>query len=545
MLISKIQTHKFNLLFNLNLILTSLSVLLFTYSMLKFAQSELRFDDFGLFSFFPLNYFIAIFTLTISFIISLYIYPKSGYLLIFQTLELISFLFLAPLLVEGTPRFTSSFIIGGEIDYVLRNSFLDPELIGYHNWPGAEIFGATFILLTNSSLDVLLSFTPFISQIIYFFIVYSLFNKVFNNIKVWVSCWVFFISNWLNQDYFSPQNMAFFLYLIILFFLFKLVIENKHKMENKFNIIITFLALVTTHVLTPFILLLNMLFVTLINGMRKSNNKFLSLVFVLFIIYLSWEVYGAVFMFPKLIHSLIGAVDLELTREATENRISSGSSQHLYVVQFRIFNAFLLYLAALIGLISRFKEIKDVIPFTMILLITSTLGLFGAGGYGGEILIRIMLFSLIPLSYFIAQNYDNKLTKIVLIIFLIVSPFFHIIGHYGSETIDYTAPDDLKGANFFFAHAPLNDSSITCHFDELRAIKYIEKFKQYDFNSFTTGDDSGTQNNYIWLTRRSEKVVTFLEYNPKPYYETVSSLNLDPLYNKIYSSKNFKVYLET
>jgi hypothetical protein len=464
----------------------------------------------------------------------------------FQTLELISFLFLMPLLVEGTTRFDSSFTVGGEIDYILRNSFLNAELVRYHNWPGAEIFGASFILLTNLSLDTLLSFAPFISQIIYFIIIYPLFTIVLNdNIKVWISCWIFFISNWLNQDYFSPQNVAFLLYLIILFFFFKLILENKHRAENKFNIIVIILALVTTHILTPFILLLDALSITLMNKMSKLNTKFFSLTFVIFIIYLSWEVYGANFMFPKIINLLQDALNFELTKAGAVNRISSGSDQHLHIVQFRIYNALLLYLIAFIGLVSGIKHLKNVVPSIMILLMISSLGLFGAGGYGGEIIIRIVLFSLIPLSYFAAQNFDKKITKVILIIFLVVSPLLHLVGHYGSETIDYTAPDDLKGAKFFFTHAPLTSSAIKCPFDELKAIKYIEKFKLYNSYSSITKDDSGNQNNYLWLTRRSREVATFLDNDPNTYREMVSSLNFDPLYNNIYSSRNFEVYLES
>jgi hypothetical protein len=33
---------------------------------------------------------------------------------------------------------------------------------------------------------------------------------------VWLSCWIFYIANWVGQDYFSPQAFAYLQYLLLL-----------------------------------------------------------------------------------------------------------------------------------------------------------------------------------------------------------------------------------------------------------------------------------------------------------------------------------------
>jgi len=507
-----VQNRKFyNLLHPLSSTLTLISLLLFSYSMFKSIQNELHFGNLGLFSFLPLTYFFSIVTLTISFLISLYLHPKTKFLLMLQCFGLISFLFLMPLIVEGTVRFNSSFVIGGEIDYLLRNSFLNSEIVRYNNWPGADIFGASFVLITNININKLLLFTPYVSQIICFLIIFSFFNIIFNGgRKLWLSCWIFFIGNWLNQDYYSPQNMAFLLYLVFLLLMFKLIIKNINHVSNKLSIFIVFLSIVTTHALTPFIAILHMLSVQIIEKTHKINkNNFLLLLFFMFIIYSAWQILGAHSMFSKVLTELQYS-DLKFTSGAAINRISTGSASHLFIALFRTYFGLSFYLLAFIGIISSIKQVKDAIPSIMILFVITTSGLLVAGGYGGEIVIRILLFGLIPLSYFISQNLEKKHTTLILIIFLIVSPFLHIIGHYGSETIDYTAPDDLKGANFFFTHTTLNDSSIRCYSDSLSSSAYIEKFKSYDSLSYPLEHNSQTQNNYIWLTRRSDEAATFI-----------------------------------
>lgn len=544
------KTYKLNnSSLKIGIILNVISVSLFFFSILQSNSEGLNFYPFGLFSCLSSTYFAATFLLFISFLISLYSSKKSTFLLIIQTLELILFLFLTPLLLEGTPRFNSSFIIGGEIDYIIRHEFLNPQVVRYHNWPYTVILGTFIILVTNLNLENLLAFVPFFSQIAYFTVLLSLFKILFDDTKkTWVACWIFFISNWLNQDYFSPQNMAFFLYMIILFLILKTVNENKHNSQMKFLIILSFIAMVGSHVLTPFILILNIFAIIFVNRFFKFNNNTnsLSLLLLLFIIYLSWQLYGADFMFSKIIRILSNNIYLDTTYEATINRITSGSEHHLFISRFRVYYAILLYILAFLGAfyVLIVQQKRNFIPYLMVSLVASSIGLFCAGKYGGEIIIRIMLFSLIPISYFIAQNMDNKFLEVLLILFLIISPILHIVSHYGNETIDYTAPDDIKGAKFFFTHTQLNNSSISCIADSLSSIKYVENYKHYDLYSPLDKSNTKIQNHYIWLTRRGEQVSTFQKNDFESYKILVISLNNNYSYNKIYSSKHFHVYTE-
>jgi hypothetical protein len=455
--------------------------------------------------------------------------------------------------------------MGGEVDYIVRNGYLAPDLLRYCNWPAIDILGAFIVNLTGLDIISLLSYTPLASQIIYMLVAFCIFNRIFaNKKKVWVSTWIFIMANWLNQDYFSAQNGAFIIYITILFCLLLLLItQHKNKSFLKLTISVLMCSLVTYHILTPFVLLLNLFALYIISKFIKvalnSNSSILafiskfveltpnfnSLIIVLIVLYVSWQVYGADYMMPTIIRNLQNSLQSQDVATSSASLMSAGSIDHIKVAYFRLFCAVLLYLMSAFGAFHLFivKGKESSVSVMLLILMISCLGMFASGGYGGEILIRVLLFSLLPISYFISQNIDSKYLIVFLIIFLIAFPVFHITSRYGNEQVDYTSPADIDGSNFFFKYVPQH-SGILSPGNELFGSKLIEMYTRFPYkgnNSFSYSEL--TSNLYFCISNKEEQYERFFMSDlDKQNYEGFKS-SLDR-YNKIYTSRPFCLYVD-
>ena len=104
------------------------------------------------------------------------------------------------------------------MDYILRHGAVDPMInvsAIYHNWPG---FFAGSALLTafagRENLLTIASWAPFAFNLMNLVVLRFVLRGLTQDKRlVWLSLWFFFLINWVGQDYFSPQAMAYVLYL--------------------------------------------------------------------------------------------------------------------------------------------------------------------------------------------------------------------------------------------------------------------------------------------------------------------------------------------
>jgi hypothetical protein len=521
--VKSIQSYKhFEVDSKVNLLVTIFSFWLFLFSIIRAKSSGLIFGDLGLFSVLPPEYFISICLLTFSFVFSLCKSERNQKILGIQILMLTIILVSTPILLEGSPRFHSSLKAGGEIDYLVRHTFLAPGSIRYNNWPSLDILGAILTVITDIDVTTLLLFSPLCSNILYLLIVFTLFSKTLDdNLKVWLASWIYVLLNWLNQDYFSPQNAAYIIYLLfILVFYFSIYKKSGVSIRILYPILI--ISLVTYHLLTPSVLILNLIPFVLISRLKqfpslssiiKDIKKIpsINLLFLLLIVvFLSWQMYGANSMLPKIIHSLRDSLHSNNAISSTKSLMTRGSQNHEMITAFRMNFAMLINFIAFIGAFHLFfiEKKRTFFSITMAAIMCTNLGLVFTGGYGGEILIRIMLFSLLPLSFFIAQNVNTKSLKLCLVIFILICPLVNIITRYGSERIDYVPLSDIKGSDFFFDHVKFN-STILDVYDTLQMIKYIEKYHHSSYTP-TMPQFKSQHSQYIWITWFNTHIGDFL-----------------------------------
>ena len=167
-------------------------------------------------------------------------------------LQLVTFLALihaTPAVLYGTLRYSWAWKHVGIVDFILRHGHVDPMISVsaiYHNWPGFFAGGALLTALAGREhLLTIASWAPLAFNLMNLVVLrFALRGLTQNKRLVWLSLWLFFLINWVGQDYFSPQAMAFVLYLacigmlirgikgwqaVALFSLFAAVIAASHQ----------------------------------------------------------------------------------------------------------------------------------------------------------------------------------------------------------------------------------------------------------------------------------------------------------------------------
>jgi len=174
-------------------------------------------NDLGLVSVLPKAMLAALLLVTTSFCICLHRRELSEPLLALHLLALVVMLYAIPPLVEEVPRFAVTWRHIGVAEAISRTHEVDPTIDAYFNWPG---FFALSAFVTNvSGLDAtsLAAWTPVALNVLYLGPLLLLLREVTDDRRVvWLGLLIFYLADWIGQDYFSPQGLNYFLYLVIL-----------------------------------------------------------------------------------------------------------------------------------------------------------------------------------------------------------------------------------------------------------------------------------------------------------------------------------------
>jgi hypothetical protein len=174
--------------------------------------------DLGLISVMPAISLALLALLTISFAASLHRRPLHPWIPLLHMAVLLLMLYGVTALVEPQPRFQSVYRHAGIIDYIMTNRSVDPGVDAYFSWPGFFTLGAivTKVAGFHSALSYaawgtlafnVLALPPLL----------AIFSWASDDPRVpWLGVWVFYSSNWVGQDYVSPQAVGFLLWLSML-----------------------------------------------------------------------------------------------------------------------------------------------------------------------------------------------------------------------------------------------------------------------------------------------------------------------------------------
>jgi hypothetical protein len=109
----------------------------------------------------------------------------------------------------------------GVVDYIQRQGAVDsiaPAFAPYSHWPG--FFAGVALIADIAGIRDLATpalWAPTAFNLLYLAILPMIYRSFTDDRRVvFGACWVFICGNWIGQDYFSPQALAYLFYLILL-----------------------------------------------------------------------------------------------------------------------------------------------------------------------------------------------------------------------------------------------------------------------------------------------------------------------------------------
>lgn len=393
-------------------------------------------DDLGLISVLPPAFYVAFALLTAGFCLALCRRPLRGVVLLFHVGILIMMLYGTPALVEQTPRFAVTWRHLGLTDYIFHTGNVLPKFNAYFNWPGLFAVSAFFTRIAGlSTLIGLAAWANVFFNLLYLAPLALIYRSATHDARVlWIGLWIFYLANWVGQDYFSPQGFTYFPYLVIaasLLTWFGGSVAHPISLAPVFNrirqraprlaswvegsaraeasvptnpwqrvaimaaVIVMFAAMVPSHQLTPFAAVLCVSALAVLNRIAPRRLPILLLA-----ILVAWSIFMATNYFAGHTESLVssvGAVHNNVQRGVV-HRVK-GSSEHQIVVEARLFMTALIVLLALAGVARR--VVAGYRDLSMALLAAAPAPLLLAQ-YGGEMFLRVYFFMLPGLAFFVA-----------------------------------------------------------------------------------------------------------------------------------------------
>jgi hypothetical protein len=463
-----------------------------------------RMNDLGLISVFSPVTFIALVMMLISFALSLR-QPRAPILLL-HLLLLIFMFYGVTTLVEQAPRFSVLYRHAGYTEYILRTGTVDPELDAYFNWPGFFILAAFFTQVAGySSILGYAVWAPVFLNLLYMGPMYVIFTSFTSEKRtVWLALWLFALTNWIGQDYFSPQGFDFFLYLVIIAILVRwfaftrpeqalevvdskgqawrrwlrlrgltkrlfiwlrtpdtLTIRTPATARQRVGLLIVIFAifafLVSSHPLTPFFVIASVAALVIFRrispwwlpvALAIMTGTWIILMTQPFLVgHLNWVTGG------------LGAI-INAFSSNVSSRVS-GSPLHNLSVKIDLLLTALVWGLALVG--ACYRLLRGYHDLSLLLLAVAPFPMLVAASYGGEMLLRIYLFALPPMVFFVASLFysrpitlprPSRRTTGAMTVATIVLLVAFLFTRYGNERMDYMTYAEVDGTRYLYSIAP-------------------------------------------------------------------------------------------
>ncbi len=475
-------------------------------------------NDLGLVSILPVSTYLALLILTVSFCWTVAQRAMSAPLLLLHVVILIFMLFGVTALIEEEPRFPVTWQHFGFIEYIVRTGTLAKGIDARFSWPGFFVLNA-FLTQIAGPQSVLLwaTWAAVCFNLLYLKPLMMIMSAATNDQRlVWLGVWFFYLTNWIGQDYFAPQAFNYFLYLVIIAILLQWFKEEKPALRwlEKVSLsptwfgrqvrrlylwsiepalpislpsgsqsgliavmILLFAVIVSSHQLTPFVLLVDVGLLVLLGRCRLRNVPLLIAIMIL-----AWIAYMTADFFSghmRVLLTEIGNLGRILNKNVT-NRVQ-GSPQHTLIVYLRLVMTLLVWGLALLGGLRRLRQGYSDLSF--VLLTVAPFALLGFQSYGGEALLRVYFFNL-PFAAFFAAAFiyptltghsSGRLFLVTAALSLLLLAGFQFT-RYGNERMDFITHKDVAGFEYLYKVAPPKALFVTPSYYIPWAFRDVEKF---------------------------------------------------------------------
>ncbi|MDQ3850003.1 MAG: hypothetical protein M3296_05240, partial [Actinomycetota bacterium] len=453
-------------------------------------------NDLGLISVLPASAFVLLCLLATSFCISLAARPLRPWVPLAHVLVLIVILYGVTAFLEAEPRFSTVWKHVGIIDHIARTRSADPGIDAYFNWPGFFALGAVISDAAGFSSPMAMgAWGPLVFNLLFLPPLLVILRWASDDPRVtWLGLWVFYSANWVGQDYFAPQAVALVLWLAMLAVLLPwftpkramlaslpslrgvvgalsiarmrarlaaetTTVQHGGTWFSRVGLVITvvaiFAAVATGHQLTPFAAIVTVTALVLFAGLEIRRLPVIMIVFVA-----AWISYMAVTYLTGHIQTVAGP--LGSVSDNVNQNVSGrlrGSAQHEFIVHLRVLGSLAIWAIAAAGFARRLRARRSDLALVLV----------GAGPfllpilqpYGGEVALRVFLFALPAVAFFIAclafptpeagRGWPTVLGAVIVSCALL--GLFQYM-RYGNERLDHFTRGDVAAVEALYRLAP-------------------------------------------------------------------------------------------
>jgi hypothetical protein len=387
-----------------------------------------------------------------------------------------------PGLLEALPRFTTAWLHVGFIQAIIIHKHPIVGLDARFSWPG--FFTGVASLVGMAHLDSALPFlrwTPLVFNLAYALPVFIIARSLLTLRLAWLVVWAFILTNWVGQDYFSPQGLAYFIFLscvaLLLFgfhrhaaplpgrhlrpLLMRLGEPLRANLPSPTGaqraglltvLMLAVIALSMEHQLTPVVLAVDI--IALVVARQIYGRFFAAAVVVAVVVWIS---YGASTFWAYHLSNLFGSGGSQAVQATVTSRLS-GSHSHELVVYERLAFSFGLWLiagiAALWGLIRR-----SPVSWSAMLLASVPFVVLAAQSYGGEVGLRIYFYTLPFMLIIVIGGFADLLPQrsavtvgLITLISTALVPLL-LIARFGNEQFEQVTRGDIAAAQYVYSVA--------------------------------------------------------------------------------------------
>jgi O-antigen/teichoic acid export membrane protein len=459
------------------------ALLLYWVPALRLGESDLdRMGGLGLISVLPLPTLVGAALLIAVFGSLLWLGREHKALLLITLLATVVSLHALPAVIETEPRFPTAWQHLGFLDYIDRTGSAVPDLDARWSWPGFFALAA-FVTRACGVTDLtdLIRWWPLTIQLLYLAPMFLLVRSLRASWRAkWTGIWIFVLSGWVGQDYFSPQGFTYLLYLafvaiLLVWFREPRVIwtrrrpgeaevepaDRRQKAVLLAVLIGLFLASVPAHQLTPFVMLGVLAALVLVG---RSELRGLPILFA--VVVAVWIGFMAEPYWSGHFDELFGGVGGVGSNVSTSvsGRIQGGSSTHKLVLYARVLLAGGVMLFACWGWWRR-RDHKYRERSLLVLTFVPFLG-FGMQSYGGEMALRVFMFALpgaallaglalFPRTGVTAEERDKDRVSLAPLAALLAGLLLmggFLVARWGNEPFERVRPGEVAAMDYVYAH---------------------------------------------------------------------------------------------
>lgn len=461
------------------------ALLLYWVPALRLTDADLdRMGGLGLVSVLPLTTLAGAALLVAVFAALLRLRREHRALLLLTLVATVFSLHALPAVIESAPRFPTAWQHLGFLDHIDRTGSTVPDLDARWSWPG--FFAVTAFVAQAcgvSDFTEVIRWWPTAIQLAYLAPMFLLTRSLRASWRArWAGVWLFALSGWVGQDYFSPQGFTYLLYLVFVAILL-VWFRAPHMIWSRFRpgeaeveptdrrqrvvlllvLIALFLACVPAHQLTPFVMLGVLAALVLL---RRCELRGLPLLFA--VVVAVWVGFMAEPYWSGHFDELFGGLGGVGGNVSTSvsGRIEGGSSTHKLVLYTRVLLAGSVLALACWGWWRRrghgYRERS-----LLVLAFVPFLG-FGMQSYGGEMALRVFMFALPGAALLGAlalfprtgakerhtgakERHTGRASLAALLAGLLLIGGF-LVARWGNEPFERTRPGEVAAMNWVYAH---------------------------------------------------------------------------------------------